>query len=225
VLAEGRALEEPVDDERRGEIGDHQPGRQPRAVPEVERLVAPEEQRPADPRASHLGRSAVGQLRSPGSSRLARRRGSMNGQAMQKRLPTRSSASTTKPRHWIHGPTPATFSGPARGPMNPSRMMIAARRSSGTWTAVRACFQRRNRPRRGARVRSPRGAATAGPGAAACGSGSSSGGCDRRQKRSSCRTSSAICSAVMSLPHRSRNSPRRSIPNTWLVWSMSRGGS
>src|SRR5690606_15393519 len=43
VLAEGRALEEAVDDEGGREVGQRHPGGQPGALPEVERFVDPEE--------------------------------------------------------------------------------------------------------------------------------------------------------------------------------------
>ena len=48
--------------------------------------------------ANHLLRSACGQRRVGRPNHLASRRGSINGQAAQNRLPTSSSANTTSPR-------------------------------------------------------------------------------------------------------------------------------
>src|SRR5262245_25834228 len=42
VFAEARAPEQPVNDERRGEIADDDPRRPPRAVPKTERLIGPQ---------------------------------------------------------------------------------------------------------------------------------------------------------------------------------------
>ena len=98
VFAERRAAEEAVDDERRDEIADRDPGRQPGAVPERERFVAPQEDRQqadGEPFAAEPSAARVGPI---GSQRRASVRGSVNGHAMQKTLPATSSPRISRPR-------------------------------------------------------------------------------------------------------------------------------
>src|SRR5208283_1512463 len=104
--------------------------------------------------ASHLPRSRCGQAQRAGSSFLPSFRGSMNGHAMQKTLPATSRPSTSKPRQWIHGRTPARFIGAACGPVRPSKMIAAARRKRGICRASRACRHLRNWPSNGTHSKS-----------------------------------------------------------------------
>ena len=103
------------------EVADEDPGRRGRPVPEVEPLVG-EEERASSATASHFERSAAGQARPARPSRLPSSRGSVNGHAMQKRLPAASSPITSRPRPHVHGRTPARFIAPTGDPERPSTM-------------------------------------------------------------------------------------------------------
>ena len=65
--------------------------------------------RTSSPTASHFERKAAGQFRGRKPSRRPNSRGSMNGQAMQKKLPAASKAKTVRARQYVHGSTPARF--------------------------------------------------------------------------------------------------------------------
>src|SRR5712671_681301 len=81
------------------------------------------------PAAIHLERNRLGQRKRGVTNFRARSRGSVKGQAMQKRFPAISRAITASPRQWVHGKTPARFMGATWGPKNPSKATTAANSS------------------------------------------------------------------------------------------------
>src|SRR5215510_905654 len=103
---------------------------------------------------THLLRNFWGKLNLGGKNPRASCRGNIKGQARQKKLPASSKTKTRAPRKWTQLRVVARFLGASDGPNNPCRIIKILMISSGICKAVRACRQRRKRPRIGASIKS-----------------------------------------------------------------------
>ena len=125
VLAERRVAEKAVDDECRHEVADRDPGREPRAVPQRERLVAPEEERDEPDREPFAAQPArprpAGGQPAPGERARQRERARHAEEVAGHQQPENQQAAPMNPRQHagqIHRPT--------CGPRRPSKITTAA---------------------------------------------------------------------------------------------------